>query len=101
MTFQNPDTGMSALTDDEIAEALRREAKSLTPIELVDLFVRLKGSDITQFSMIKHFKAAFPEIPLPVLKEASASNRVVRVVGRAGINDAELTELLGPWFINP
>ena len=79
---------------DEEAEVLRSKVHVLSADQLIEMLVKRNGP-ITQFDFIKMFKAAFPTVPLRVLKEASASRHVV---GEGGVDAARINELLDPWL---
>lgn len=86
--------GISAMTDDEIIAALRSQGKGLTAVEVSDLLERLTGRQLSQGVLATYFKRAFPAIPLQVLLQALAWERVCT----GGLGDERFNELLRPWL---
>jgi len=81
------------MADDDLVRAMLSEQTSGT--DAINRLVELSGRAIDQFEMIRLFKLAFPEIPLRILIEASASRLIV---GDSGIGDDDLNVLLDPWL---
>lgn len=84
------------MKDEEILDVLRRERARRTATQLADLLEQLTGEKVSQTAMVMYFKRALPNIPLGVLLEAGAWNRV----SNGGLSDAGFDEMLRPWLAN-
>ncbi len=82
------------MNDDDIIRVLRQNAKRLTPVELALAIDTMAAGGLTQGAFVAYFKRAFPWIPLGVLLDASAWNRLRGV----GFGDSELNERLKEWI---
>jgi hypothetical protein len=82
------------MTDDEIVAALRSESKRLTPVGLADLLDTLTDGGLSQGTLVTYFKRAFPEVPLRVLLEAGAWNRL----SGGELTDTAFNDSLRPWL---
>jgi hypothetical protein len=82
------------MNDDEIADRLRSAKDTLTAVDLAELAGDLAGTGLTQGIIAMMFKRAFPEIPLRVLLDAGAWNRV----SNGGMTDEEFNALFRPWL---
>ncbi|WP_437576462.1 hypothetical protein [Sorangium sp. So ce887] len=82
------------MDDEEIVENLRKNRGLLSAVELAELLAKLTGVNLSQGTMITYFKRAFPTVPLRVLIESSAWERV----SDGGMSDEEFDRLLGPWL---
>jgi hypothetical protein len=80
----------------EVVAELRTRRKDLSPSQIVAKYREWESqalpSGSRQFSFIAHFKAAFPDIPLRILTEASTS------LFADGLSNVELDELMAPWL---
>lgn len=81
------------MTDEEITEMLRANARNLSAIQLVDLLEQLTG-EVSHPSYISYFKRAFPNVPLRLLLELGEWHRYVE----GGISDEEFEQRLAPWL---
>jgi hypothetical protein len=75
-------------------EELKREANLKSPLELTLMLSERLGDDFGPISFMSCFKQAFPDIPIPTLKEAW---------NRCPINEPHNTvgpfnDLLEPWL---
>ncbi|WP_437778969.1 hypothetical protein [Sorangium sp. So ce1097] len=82
------------MNDEEIVEKLRESRGLLTAVELAELLAKLTGGKLSQGTMITYFKRAFPAVPLRVLIESGAWERV----SDGGMSDEEFNQLMGPWL---
>ena len=73
---------------------LRAEARNLSADQLIELAVR-HDKTINQFGFIRIFFDVFPTAPLRILKEASTS---CHLIGRDGLDESAIDQLLGPWL---
>lgn len=82
------------MNDDEVIEALRGQATTLSPVQLAELLDELTEGGLSQGALITYFSRAFPTIPLRVLLEAGSWKRV----SGGGLEDDQFDELLQPWL---
>lgn len=82
------------MRDDEVIAELRRASPGSAPHEVAELLNEIADGGLTQGSLVMYFKRAFPEIPLRVLLEASAWNRV----SNGGLSDEAFDQELQQWF---
>ena len=82
------------MDDRSIVTQLRRFGRGATAVDIAGILQEMFGGTLSQGALITYFKRAFPEIPLRVLLEAGAWNRV----SDGGLSDAEFDELLRGWL---
>lgn len=78
----------------ELVRIMREVAASSTATETAKILYKYSERPIDQFDFVRAFKLAFPEIPIPVLKEASLW---VCPPGE-GMSNEELNHLLAEWL---
>ena len=86
------------MSDEDLVLELRSAAEQLSSPALLSLLADRVGPGLTQFRAIQLLKAAFPEVPLSVFKQVSAS---IRIAGAKGIGDDAVIELLGSKLGGP
>ncbi|WP_437937072.1 hypothetical protein [Sorangium sp. So ce341] len=82
------------MIDEEIVKTLREHRRSLSAVELAELLAEPTGGNLSQGTMIAYFKRAFPAVPLRILIESGAWERV----SDGDMSDQELNQLMGPWL---
>lgn len=82
------------MNDDEIVLALRVEGTRSTPVQLAEFLNSVAAGGLSQGSLVTFFKRAFPAIPLGVLLESGAWNRI----SGGPLGDDGFNTLLGPWI---
>lgn len=82
------------MTDDEILGLLRVHRNRFSAVELADILRDGAKEGLTQGTLVAYFKRAFPDLPLRVLLDAGAWNRV----SGGGMTDAQFEEHLMPWL---
>ncbi len=82
------------MTDAEIIDALRAEAGRCTAVQLAELLGKSLSGKLTEGAIVTYFKRAFPSVPLRVLRDAGAWNRV----SQGGLSDDDFNKLLRPWI---
>lgn len=82
------------MNDVEIIAALQRERGKRSPVALAQFLDELMDGGLTQGAIVTYFRRAFPSIPLRVLLDAGAWNRV----SQGGLSDEDFNALLGPWL---
>jgi hypothetical protein len=82
------------MKNEEITKRLRSASSVMTPVQLAELAGDLTGGGLTQGVIATTFKTAFPGIPLRILLEAGAWERV----SDGGMTDEAFNELLHPWL---
>lgn len=82
------------MTDHEIIARLREAATCSTAVVVAEVLDVSLPTGLTQSALVGYFKRAFPDIPLRVLLDAGAWNRV----SDGGLSDDQFDELLSRWF---
>ena len=79
------------MLDKQIVARLKSHGDATPLLEAVRLVAAYGGGAMTQFRAVACLKEAFPHFPLSVLIEASTSRHIV---GEAGLDDLEVSQLL-------
>jgi hypothetical protein len=82
------------MNDEEIVRLLRSNAGELSAVQVAELLDELTGGGLSQGTIITYFKRAFPMIPLRVLLDASAWERV----SHGGLSDEGFNAALASWL---
>lgn len=82
------------MKDEDIIQTLRGRRAELSPVELAKLLDDLTEGGLSQSTLVTYFKRAFSTIPLRVLLDAGAWERL----SNGGLTDEEFNALLQPWL---